>query len=339
LVSIITPTFNHERYIRNCVGSVLAQTYADWEQIIIDDGSTDDTVDIVRDIRDNRIRVVVQPHQGIFGLAETYNHALRLAQGDLIAILEGDDFWPPDKLATLVPGFTDPETVLAYGLARVVRSNGIATSQTIPSTSDLRRIPQSVFTNNPVGSAIPAMLLPSPGLFTYPCAVIFRRSPLDALGGFQTVGDHHAVDWATCINLALKGKFAFRPAVMGFWRRHAASANSSLRLEEFWREDYRYLTQFALRHRAALGLSDTTLQDMERSWHRLWTRLWRIQGRHLLLSRDWGRARTVFLRALRRADIPQGKIISALGLMGSLVHKDIEWIWRLGNRPTFVDEI
>lgn len=339
LVSVITTTFNHERYIRNCVESVLSQTYADWEQILVDDESTDGTVDIVRKIHDDRIRVIVQPHQGIFGLAESYNRALRLAQGDLIAILEGDDFWPSEKLSTLVPAFTDPSIVLAYGLARIVKSNGALTGQTIPSRSALRKLSRSVFTNTPVGSAVPAMLLPYPGVFTYPCTVVIRRSTLESLGGFQTVGDGHAVDWATCINLALKGQFVFHPAVMGFWRRHATSANSSLRLEEFWREDYRYLTRFALRHKTTLGLSPAALQHVDRSWQQLWPRLWRIQGRHLLLDRDWKHARGNFLRALQGPDIPQGKIISIFGLIGSVVHRDIEWIWRVGNRPTFVDEI
>lgn len=338
LVSIISPTYNHGKFVRECIESVLAQTYSDWEQIIIDDGSTDNTADIVRQIHDARIRLVAQPHHGITRLAETYQSALRIARGDLIAILEGDDFWPADKLATLVPAFSDPDVVLAYGLARVVRSNGTPTSQTIPSVSDLRRTPRSVLTNTPIGSAVPVMLRPSPGLFTYPCAVVIRRSTLEAMGGFQTVSDGHAVDWATCINLALKGQFAFHRAVMGFWRRHATSANYSLHLEQFWRTDYEYLRQFALRHREALGLSDATLQSVERAWEQLWARLWQNQGRRFLLDQDWRRARVLFQRALRGADTPRGRVISILGVIGSAIHRDIEWVWRLGGRPTLVDE-
>jgi len=73
LVSIITPTYNHERFIAQCIESALAQTYPHWEQIIIDDGSTDRTAEIVARYDDERIIYVRQANQGIWRLAETYN--------------------------------------------------------------------------------------------------------------------------------------------------------------------------------------------------------------------------------------------------------------------------
>src|ERR1700690_1726677 len=115
LVSVVTPTYNHERFIGPCIESLLGQSYPDWEQIIIDDGSTDDTGKIVSTYRDSRIRYHSQANQGPFELAKTYNRALALARGELIAILEGDDYWPANKLATLIPAFQDEAVVLAYG--------------------------------------------------------------------------------------------------------------------------------------------------------------------------------------------------------------------------------
>src|ERR1700747_2868947 len=118
LLTIITPTYNHQDYIGQCVESVLTQTYSNWEQIIIDDGSTDNTAVVVQGITDPRIYFHRQASRGIRVLAHTYNHALSLAKGEIIAILEGDDFWPPDKLSALVPFFADEEIVLAYGLVQ-----------------------------------------------------------------------------------------------------------------------------------------------------------------------------------------------------------------------------
>ena len=115
LVSIITPTYNHEQFIGQCVGSVLAQTYTNWEQIIIDDGSTDNTNEVIKTYNDRRIRYIYQKNVGIWKLNETYNKALALANGELIAILEGDDFWPPDKLEVQVPFFLNTNVVLAFG--------------------------------------------------------------------------------------------------------------------------------------------------------------------------------------------------------------------------------
>src|SRR5690242_3290688 len=95
-ISIITPTYNHERFVERCIKSVLEQGYTNWEQVVIDDGSRDSTANIVSQIRDGRIRLERQANQGPFELAKTYNRALSLAKGELIAILEGDDFWPPN---------------------------------------------------------------------------------------------------------------------------------------------------------------------------------------------------------------------------------------------------
>ncbi|MDM7940633.1 MAG: glycosyltransferase, partial [Methanothrix sp.] len=78
-VSIITPTYNHERYIAECIDSVLAQSYPYWEQIIIDDGSSDGTQDVISLYKDKRIKYIRQENKGIWRLGETYNKALQLA--------------------------------------------------------------------------------------------------------------------------------------------------------------------------------------------------------------------------------------------------------------------
>jgi glycosyltransferase involved in cell wall biosynthesis len=87
LVTVITPTYNHEQYIRACIESVLSQTYPKWEQVIVDDGSTDKTPEIIGSYKDKRIRYVRQENVGIFRLPETYNRALAAARGELIAML------------------------------------------------------------------------------------------------------------------------------------------------------------------------------------------------------------------------------------------------------------
>lgn len=338
LVSIVSPTYNHEKFLRTCIDSVLTQSYSRWELLVMDDESTDGTEAIARTFSDERIRYHRQPHRGIHGLADTYNDALGLAHGELIAILEGDDFWPPDKLTTLVPSFNHPDVVLAYGLARIVRSDGTPTAETVPSRRTLRTLSPAQLHNDPVGSAVRPMLIPDPGVFTYPCTLLIRRAALEALDGFLSVADRHAVDWATCLHLAMAGRFAFVPEIMGFWRRHAASVNSSLRLEEHLREDYRYLRAFALAHRETLGLSSRELAEMDLTWNRFWSPLWRMQGRYFLLRRDWTGARNRFRRTLRSPDTLKGRVASLAGMLASLAHRDIEWIWRLRDKPTLIDE-
>jgi len=103
LVSIITPTYNHENFIGKCIESVLAQTYQHWEQIIVDDGSDDDTKQTIAKYHDKRIKYIKQENKGIWRLNETYNTALKHSNGEIISILEGYDFWPPDKLEKQLP--------------------------------------------------------------------------------------------------------------------------------------------------------------------------------------------------------------------------------------------
>lgn len=96
LVSIIMPAYNCERFIAKSIDSVLAQTYTNWELLIVDDCSTDSTADIVRSYSDVRIHYMCnEQHKGA---ALTRNRALRKAKGRYIAFLDSDDLWSPEKL-------------------------------------------------------------------------------------------------------------------------------------------------------------------------------------------------------------------------------------------------
>jgi glycosyltransferase involved in cell wall biosynthesis len=95
LVSVIVTAYNHERYIAAAIQSVIDQTYHDYELIVVDDGSTDGTSDRVLAFADD-ILLVRQENQGI---AASRNTGIRHARGQLLAFLDGDDLWEPDKLA------------------------------------------------------------------------------------------------------------------------------------------------------------------------------------------------------------------------------------------------
>ena len=96
LVSIIMPSYNTARFLPETIGSVLAQTYENWELIIVDDCSTDETDAIVASIKDDRIRYY--KNQRNSGAAVSRNRALREARGKWIAFLDSDDLWHPEKL-------------------------------------------------------------------------------------------------------------------------------------------------------------------------------------------------------------------------------------------------
>lgn len=98
LVSIVMPAYNSSNFIEKSIASVLAQSYCDWELIIVDDNSSDDTVDKSRALADadERIRVFVNARN--FGAAYSRNRALREVRGEWVAFLDSDDLWMPEKL-------------------------------------------------------------------------------------------------------------------------------------------------------------------------------------------------------------------------------------------------
>ena len=98
LVSIITPTFNSEAFISETIESVQSQTHSNWEHIIVDDGSTDGTIHLLKAYgeKDNRIRVFLMERNS--GAAFCRNYATEKAKGDYIAFLDSDDLWEPKKL-------------------------------------------------------------------------------------------------------------------------------------------------------------------------------------------------------------------------------------------------
>lgn len=97
LVSVIIPSYNHGRFIGRALQCLLAQTYAHWEAIVVDNHSTDDTDSVLKLFSDPRIRVEKIHNQGI--IAVSRNQGIRAARGEWIAFLDSDDWWTAEKLA------------------------------------------------------------------------------------------------------------------------------------------------------------------------------------------------------------------------------------------------
>jgi glycosyltransferase involved in cell wall biosynthesis len=94
-VTVIIPVYKVEKYIGAAVSSVLAQTYQNWELLIVDDGSPDASIAICQQFRDPRIRIIQQRNCGV---SAARNTGIRHAQGEVLAFLDGDDLWQPQKL-------------------------------------------------------------------------------------------------------------------------------------------------------------------------------------------------------------------------------------------------
>jgi len=122
-VSIVMPTFNRLEFLRPAIQSVFAQTLADWELIIADDGSTAETRAYLESLDHPRVKVIWLPHSG--RPSAVSNIAIREARGDYIAFLDSDDLWLPGKLAMQVASLRNhPERGWSYTRFAVVDSSG-----------------------------------------------------------------------------------------------------------------------------------------------------------------------------------------------------------------------
>jgi glycosyltransferase involved in cell wall biosynthesis len=330
LLTIITPTYNHQDYIAQCVESVLRQTYSNWEQIIIDDGSLDNTANIISGFRDSRICLERQENQGPFELARTYNRALSLAKGELIAILEGDDFWPPDKLGALVSAFLDDDVVLAYGEVADVDAKGLK-QRTKSRTARLREgLSRSVLFNDPVGSATQYMFLAEGRCLVSPSTVIIRRTALERIGGFQYVPGLPLTDYPTFMELSLVGKFHYSAQIMGYRRYHQNSitVHHAQRIHEMVSD---FTMRFVGRHRDKLFLSSSKRESIQRNWRQAEAKLHFSEGRCLLLRRKWSEARSHFRISLK-SNSPTDRLAAIVGFLSSWFHLNVELFMKLGGR-------
>jgi len=109
LFSVVIPTYNHGHFIGRCLSSVMSQSFTDWEAIVINNYSEDNTIEVVEGFKDERIRLVNFRNNGI--IAASRNEGIRLARGEFVAFLDSDDWWYPAKLERVMPHVVNADVV------------------------------------------------------------------------------------------------------------------------------------------------------------------------------------------------------------------------------------
>lgn len=217
-VSVIVPSYNHAPYLRECLGSALAQDYDDLEVIVIDDCSSDNSVEIAQAINDKRVQV--RKNAKNLGAYATQNRAMEMATGYYIAILNSDDVWRPGKLRKQIELLEKyPEAGLCYTVGSQIDEKGtsIDVDQHLhwPTTEKQDLLPFMLSSNRLLASS-----------------VIFRKGAVEFDGSLKYSGDWiawlHLVEKmpAVCVNEPLVG-----------WRQHPT--NSYLRSQAVTLEEIR----------------------------------------------------------------------------------------------------
>ncbi len=262
LVSILTVVFNQRHYIDQTISSVLGQTYRHWEWIILDDGSNDGTGEVIKKLRDGRIHYTSQRHAGDRRLTGSCNKALSMCRGELVALLDGDDYWPRDKLEAQVRCFDSDDVVLSYGECCVVDPHGMKI--------DYMGLPEDtgIACNDPVGSSIKMFL--KRYCFMAVATVMLRRSALVGIGGFVEA-EGLFQDFATWTRLSLEGRFSPLPRCLGFYRRQPMSVSLNRNAEELYCSGIEYLKKFMAAYEGRLrGLGfEYDLKALEEQWQEM----------------------------------------------------------------------
>lgn len=307
LVTIVSPCYNQERYVASCARSALAQTYRNWEQVFVDDGSTDETTRIIDSFGDPRIRIIRLPHRGLGSLAATYNAALAESNGSLVAVLEGDDRWPADKLERQVPSFDDPSVVLTWGRAALVdeadRDRGVRSSWS-PRPGAARTDTRTLFHR-----------LTRTNVLTPTVTVMVRRSALDLIGGFRQSGSDHFVDLPTWLWVMARhdANATFLNEILGIYRVH--DEQTSRRQAAAMAAEHLTVVQAVVE-----ALDDVTLERLEwneRSRRRADSRARLAQAESLLARREFGSALRDFGASLRRAPDARDRLFAVAGLVSA----------------------
>ncbi len=231
-ISIVIPTYNGARYLAPTIESVLAQSVTDWELVIVDDGSQDDSAAIAQSYADadERICVVRQANGGIArarnrGLAETRD------SNPYVMFLDHDDLWEPDTIELLHTTLeADLKAVAAFGMERFVddADQPVEKRNWSPTREGVVNGKLVVF---PPGSPITYEVLAYENCIWSPGQVLYRRALVDRVGGF----DPEAApcdDWDLHIRLSLHGHFACTDRVVLLSRQHDnnTSRNTDLML-------------------------------------------------------------------------------------------------------------
>jgi glycosyltransferase involved in cell wall biosynthesis len=207
LVSVVIATYNHGRFLRVAIDSVLSQTFSDFEIIVVDDGSTDDTREVMKPYQsDRRIKYIVSEHQGH---APTKNRCLAETTGEYIAFLDADDCWMPTKLEKQLKLF-QANSILGVVFTRRNYIDQLGERIDLTEPRPYR------------GSVVRALFLDNFVCFS---SAMVRKEIVQAIGNFDE-SLCYSIDYDFWLRASLKFEFDFVDEQLVSYRKHANMTNA-----------------------------------------------------------------------------------------------------------------
>ena len=211
------PCYNMEKYVADSIASVQRQTYSNWELLIVDDVSTDETVKIVtkRTETDERIHFVVKPQHS--GIADTRNQCIQMAQGRFLAFLDADDIWHPEKLETQVRFMLENHVGFTYSTYDWIDEEGNTLNKSI---NTIGRLDYETYLRNTIIG----------------CSTVVVDKTI--VGEIVVPRFRTSEDTATWLDILKQGHLAYaidKPLVSYRIRRRSASSNKLKAAADLWK--------------------------------------------------------------------------------------------------------
>lgn len=242
-VSVVIPTYNHARFLKEAIESVRAQSFTDWEVIVINNNSEDNTVEVVEAMADPRVRLIDFRNNGI--IAASRNKGIELSEGKYIAFLDSDDKWYPNKLQRCVALLDAGRDVVCHAENWVWEDGKRKTVAYGPARNATYR--RLLFRKNCLSTS----------------AVVARRATIARVGGFDedprivTVEDYDL--WLRIARVT--DRLCFPPETLGEYRIHGGNSSKAI-LRQLWAER-------RVLERHFQGIRPLSLADRLRCWRRV----------------------------------------------------------------------
>jgi glycosyltransferase involved in cell wall biosynthesis len=213
LVSVIITCYNYGGYLPDCLESALSQTYKDIEVIVVNDGSTDNTDEVMQKyLSDPRIKYICQKNAG---QANAKNNGIKNAKGAFLAFLDADDRWEEDKLQKQIPLFSNPEVGLVYCRASYFDEDGKVFDYTM--TDDYLQ-PRE-------GKVTEWLIFDN---FVQFSSSVIRKECIESFGGFDETLKM-GIDWDLWLRISTKYTFAFKDERLFHYRMgHAGQMSKNI---------------------------------------------------------------------------------------------------------------
>lgn len=222
MISVVIPLYNKEKSIASTLRTVLNQTFSDYEIVIVNDGSTDGSVEEIEKVQDDRIRLVHQPNAGV---SAARNRGIEEAKGDLIAFLDADDEWKPEYLATQYHLFQKYPECSVFACNYEFRDVSGKVTPTL-----IHKLPFAG-EDGILSNYFEVASCSHPPLWT--SAVMVKKQAMQAIGGFP-LGIKSGEDLLTWARLAVNGMIAYskRPLAVFIFDERIFNADQKQRMPE-----------------------------------------------------------------------------------------------------------